>query len=357
MKKTIACSIAAAICLSSGALLAATLSDTEKLGKHLYQDKDLSYNSTQSCATCHHHSAGFVDPVNTRDPYNSFASTGDDGFSKGGRNAPSSAYCGYSPSLRQDADGNWIGGLFWDGRATGETLGDPLAEQAQGPPLNPVEMGMPDIYTIVARVEESAYNDLFLKVFGNDAFTDAERAYDNIAIAIAAYERSVEISQFNSRYDTNQLKAEERRSLALFTANCSACHSLEKPEEAPGPVFTSYGYANIGVPLNEALLNDPDSVYNPPDLGLGSVVNDPDQDGKFKIPTLRNIAVTAPYSHNGSFPTLRDIVSFHNSREGWPAPEVETNISEQVGNMGLTENEIDEIVMFLHTLTDSGAVN
>lgn len=179
--------------------------------------------------------------------------------------------------------------------------------------------------------------------------------YDSMAIAIATYERSVELSPFNSRYDRGQLNTREKKGLALFTANCTRCHSLEPVEGAPEALFTTYGYANIGVPVNEALLADPDSVYDPPDLGLGGFLQDASQNGKFKIPTLRNIATTAPYSHNGFFPTLEDMVSFHNSREGWPVPEVNENISEEVGGMGLSSQEIDDIVIFLHTLTDKNS--
>ena len=116
----------------------------EQLGKIFYQDKGFSRNETQSCQTCHHHITGYADPTNMRDPEYTVVSLGDDGVSLGGRNAPSSAYCGFSPSLRLQADGTYVGGLFWDGLANGadEDLQDPLAKQAQGPPLNPVEMNM-----------------------------------------------------------------------------------------------------------------------------------------------------------------------------------------------------------------------
>ncbi len=354
MKKAFVCSMFAVVSLSAGSLFAAPLSNMEKLGKHLYQDKDLSLNSTQSCATCHHQTAGFADPKNVRDPFNSFVSLGDDGFSKGGRNAPSAAYCGFSPILHRAGSGEWFGGMFWDGRKTGENLGDPLAEQAQGPPLNPVEMNMPDLEAVIDRIEMSNYANLFMNVFGSDVFTDPATAYDLMAKAIAAYERSVEISPFSSRYDRNELSGRERRGLRLVEQNCIQCHSMDQPAGAPGPLFTSYGYANIGVPVNEALLDVPGTVYAPPDRGLGGVdsLNDESQWGKFKIPTLRNIAVTAPYSHNGVFPTLLDMVSFHNSRDGWPAPEVGENISALVGNMGLNGDELDDIVAFLHALTD-----
>ncbi|MBU0480794.1 MAG: c-type cytochrome [Proteobacteria bacterium] len=342
MKKITASAIAMTLAISAGSAMAANLSVQEQMGRHLYQDKDLSWNRTQSCATCHHRSSGFADPTNSRDPENTMVSLGDDGISLGGRNAPTSAYAGYSPILAQNAAGEWIGGMFWDGRMTGEVLGDPLAEQAQGPPLNPVEMNMPDVASVVARVEESQYAQLFIENYGTTFFDDPIAAYDEIARLIAAYERSGELNPFNSRYDRDELTAAEARGLAVFRkAGCDSCHSLTPPAGAPGPVFTTYGYANIGVP-NNPLVN-PD-----PDLGLGYVKAG--EDGKFKIPTLRNVAETAPYSHNGYFPTLTAMVSFHNDRGGL-TPDVEENLVDPV-NVALNTQEIADVVAFLGALTD-----
>lgn len=136
--------------------------------------------------------------------------------------------------------------------------------------------------------------------------------------------------------------------MALFAANCAQCHSMEDVT-GNGPLFTNYAYVNIGVPPNPLLAG------NPIDLGLGGVLDDPGQNGKFKIPTLRNVGVSAPYSHNGSFSTLKAIVDFKNTRDvqNWPAPEVADNINTtDVGDLGLTDEKIDEIIAFLMTLTD-----
>ena len=350
MKQTFA--VMLVLLLAMGAASAASLSPIEQLGKIMYQDKDFSFNATQSCQTCHHPVAGFADPTNSRDPYYTVVSLGDDGVSKGGRNAPSSAYAGYSPELQRDDNGNYVGGLFWDGRATGltATLGDALAEQAQGPPLNPVEMGMPDKEAVVEAVRNADYATLFIDVFGAGALDDTDAAFDNIARAIAAYERSVEVQKFNSRYDQGILTAQEQRGMALFEANCAQCHSMVGAT-GRGPLFTNYTYANIGVPINPLLAD------NPVDLGLGPVVDDPDQDGKFKVPTLRNVGLSAPYSHNGYFPTLRDIVLFKNTRDvtswGWEAPEVSANLNMDIGDLGLSDDDVDDIVAFLMTLTDN----
>lgn len=357
MKKLFSCAALLALTLgaTSGFAAGTGLSKMEQLGKTLYRSNELSWDRTQSCATCHHQNAGFADPTNANHPDTTFVSLGDNLVDKGGRNAPTAAYCGFSPILSQDANGNWQGGMFWDGRATGATLDDPLAEQAQGPPLNPVEMNMPDMETIISRIEASSMAPLFIKVFGTDAFSDVPSAYDNMAKAIASYERSAELSPFSSPFDLGVLNSQESAGFALFENHCSQCHSSETVNGAPGPLFTNYQYVNIGVPVNTVLLADPGSVYDGYDLGLGYVVEG--ENGKFKVPTLRNVADTAPYSHNGYFPTLDDIVSFHNSRDvsgaDWPLPEVADNLNtSDIGDMGLSATDIDDIVAFLESLSD-----
>lgn len=348
MKKILASAAVFSMILGAGSVSAATLTAVETLGKMIYESTLLSNLETQSCATCHNVATGFADLEN------SAVSLGDDGLSTGGRNAPTSAYCGFSPLLHQDQAGEWVGGMFWDGRATGHTLRDPLAEQAQGPPLNPVEMDMPDVQTIIDRL--SADKDiapLFTTVYGADAFADDFVAYDNMARAIAAYERSAEVTRFTSRFDAGTLNAQELRGQKWFMKNCTTCHAMAR-RGGDHPLFTNYKYVNAGVPVNEALLNpDLHSAYQYPDLGLGPVVGDPAQNGKFKVPTLRNIAKTAPYSHNGYFVTLKAMVSFMNDRDGLQvAPEYAETVSDQVGNLGLTDAQVNDIVAFLNTLTD-----
>lgn len=358
------------LCLFIGVLampipaMAGSLEPMEQLGKIMYQDLDFSFNRSQSCKTCHHHRSGFADPDNSRDPYFSVVSVGADGISLGGRNAPTSAYTGYSPVLGwDDTLGAYVGGMFWDGRATGRILGDPLAEQAQGPPLNPVEMNMPDMEAVVQVVRDATYANLFLKVFGPGSLDDPQTAYNLIARAIAAYERSPEVEKFTSRFDQGRLTAREVQGLALFEAKCSTCHPVAPSDDGIPALFTAYTYVNIGLPPNPVLAG------NPVDLGLGGFLesdyNSPapligdarfsDQYGKFKVPTLRNVALTAPYGHNGVFPTLKTMVDFLNTRDNgqWPAPEVSRNMNmADIGNMGLGEDEVDAIVAFLMTLSD-----
>lgn len=366
MTKTILCTALFTLAFGAGAgsVSAVQLTVEEEMGRHVYQDKGLSLNRTQSCATCHHRTAGFADPTNSRDPYNIMVSLGDDGTSKGGRNAPTSAYCGFSPILYQ-VNGEYFGGMFWDGRKTGEVLGDPLAEQAQGPPLNPVEMNLASAGDAVIRVSQSNYAHLFITYFGanffdvlgNDATPDGYRdkkvdaAYADIARMVAAYERSSEITAFTSKFDTGTLTAQELKGQDLFKTNCSSCHTDTVVGNEPAPLFTNYSYVNVGVPVNTRLLTVPGTVYDGYDLGLGPIVNDEAQNGKFKVPTLRNITMTAPYSHNGYFTTLKEMISFMNDR-GELVPEVDQNVTTATGNMGLSGQDIDDIYAFLNTLTD-----
>lgn len=371
MRKTIMYGVTFLAVLAAGSVWAGgqmgQMDDMVRLGRMMYQDRDFSINRTQSCMTCHHQRSGFADPTNSADPEGTPVSLGDDGVSLGGRNAPTAAYAGYSPSLYQDEGGNYFGGMFWDGRATGHVLGDPLSEQAQGPPLNPVEMNMPDKKAVVAEIAASQYASLFLQVFVYDPLDDVDAAYNDMAMAIAAYERSSQVQRFSSKYDNGTLNAQEQDGLALFETNCSKCHSTVTPGGAPGPVFTSYGYENIGVPANPLLVE----IVIEPDLGLGGFLkadfegdnlifdsNYSDQYGKFKIPTLRGIALTAPYGHNGYFATLVEMVQFHNTRKraewNWPDPEVSDNLNtEDVGDMELDNNEVNAIVTFLNALSDS----
>lgn len=365
--------------------------DMVRLGKFLYMDKKLSINQNQSCMTCHHPSAGFADPENRRDPIDFPVSDGSDPTLFGGRNAPSAAYGGFSPIFGwSDSIGGYVGGMFWDGRATGSVLGDPLADQALGPFLNSVEMGMTK-EAVVAAISVSMYADLFLRVFNQADFANVEATYDNIGIAIAAFERSTAVTRFTSKFDqfwkacqqagidvsgidtltdlatlpSGILTTAQLRGLALFNdagkGNCAACHPTSNHVDAQGkvypPLFTDYTYDNLGIPTNSR-------VYalaggSPPDLGLGgrADINDPDQYGKFKVPTLRNVNKSAPYGHNGYFLTLAEIVSFYNTRDlptaGWDDPEVPQNVNTQeMGDLGLTRTEEFQIVAFLKTLTD-----
>lgn len=344
------------------------LSDLEKLGRKIYFDKRLSTPPGQSCASCHLPSAGFDDPGRGLP-----VSRGVVKSSTGFRNAPMAAYAKFIPPLYYDTDGGtYVGGLFLDGRV------DSLAEQARFPFLNPVEMHNPDEAAVVAKIRRADYASLFRQVFGDTALATntVSEAYQQIAEAIAAFEQTPAFSPFTSKFDCYlqgqaRLSARELRGLDLFNgkANCFACHPGETAEGQPGPMFTDFTYDNIGIPKNWKI----PFLYLPPDLnpdgtnfvdfGLAVTVAqfDPDhaadEAGKFRVPSLRNLKRTGPYGHNGYFKTLKEIVHFYNTRDvpgaGWPEAEVpETVNHDELGDLGLTDSEENDLVEFLQTLTD-----
>jgi cytochrome c peroxidase len=339
------------------------------LGADLYFDASLSEPSGQACADCHQPFAGYADPVQAL-PVSEGVIRGE----FGGRNAPSAAYMGKSPKLYQDADGVWIGGAFWDGRASGWTDGSPLIEQAKGPFLNPVEMHNTSKWQVVRDVKRSSYAWLFKAVYGWNAFADVDRAYHNIADAIAAFERSSLVNTFSSRYDafdrgaTWVLTKQEKKGLTLFNgkALCNQCHP--SAGSAPGKaLFTDFSYDNLGLPANPDFTEPPLGFDAVPDVGLGGFLRSPAggqteevaalSDGAFKVPTLRNVGKTAPYGHNGAFMTLKEIVHFYNTRDvpgaGWDPPEVPQNVNvDELGDLGLSATEEAAIVAFLRTLND-----
>ena len=147
----------------------ATLENMEALGKALYFDTNLSMHRTQSCATCHMPERGFVDARDNG--IAAMVSLGDDGKSLGDRHTPSAAYAAFSPPFHKNKKGDYIGGQFHDGRARD------LAEQAAGPPLNPIEMGMPGKQAVVERLRENqAYVSAFKRLFGEAILHDPEQA-------------------------------------------------------------------------------------------------------------------------------------------------------------------------------------
>lgn len=339
---------------TSGFAAAKSAAPTQEqlLGRLLYFDKSLSNPIGQACASCHLPKAGYADPDQDL-PVSEGAVTG----RFGGRNAPSSAYAAFSPVFVMDpVSGLYTGGQFWDGRAP------TLEEQAKGPFLNPVEMNNSK-EGVVQGVRNSPYARLFKQVYGDDSLDNVDSAYNLIAKAIASFERSPQVNRFTSKYDYYlkgkvAFTAQEKKGLDLFNGkgNCSACHPSVSADGKTPPLFTDFNYDNLGVPRN---MEFPYYLMSPtpyPDMGLGAIVNDPAQNGKFKVMTLRNIALTAPYSHNGYFKTLGEIVHFYNTRDipgMWPAPDVAENVNmSELGNLGLSAVEEEDIVAFLRTLTD-----
>jgi len=360
----------------------ANFTDKQWLGKQLFFDTNLSEPAGLACAGCHAPQVGWTGP----DAVTDLGGAAYEGAVKGrfgNSKPPSSAYAGDSPILHFDATNGWTGGMFWDGRATGLTLGDPLAEQAIGPFLNPLEQNNASAGVVVEKVKQSKYAQLFMNVWGLQAFDDTGKAYQMIGRSIAEYERSGEMSPFNSRFDTyletgNGLTAQETQGLSLFNgkAKCANCHSSTANPVSGKVLFTDFTYVNIGVPKNPKNPFYSELTFNPLgeswiDLGLGGylkgagfigVIYEPEL-GKFKVPTLRNvdkrpnISFVKAYGHNGYFKSLGDIVHFYNTRDipgaGWPVPEYTANMTNEVGNLGLTSTEEEAIVAFLKTLTDT----
>lgn len=338
------------------------------LGESLYHDTTLSANKTMSCSTCHSLDEGFIDPRTTSKTLG--ASLGDDQTSIADRNAPTIGYAFFSPNFHFDTDeGLFIGGQFLDGRSID------LKEQAKEPFLNSIEMGMPDISSVLARVKEnSSYVSQFQALYGRDIFEDETKAYNALADAIAEFEKSSEFASFDSKYDRYlageyTLSPEEERGLALFVdedaggAMCSACHPAVSVDNKP--LFTDFSYDNLGVPINHTLRTENGKTADK-DVGLfgNPAVNDTGLQGAFKVSSLRNIAVTGPYMHNGLFKDLKTVVHFYNTRDLGGAVNPETNSTwetgefhadrntAELGNLGLSDRDEDDIVAFLKTLTD-----
>jgi cytochrome c peroxidase len=282
--------------------------DKVQLGRYLYFDRRLSSDETVSCASCHDPQKAFTDgaPVST-------------GIraQKGVRSSPTILNRAYS--LAQ----------FWDGRAS------TLEEQAKGPMANPIEMGNTH-EAIVGRLKGIAgYRALFTKVYGTDEIT-----IDRAAMAIACFERT--LLSGNSPYDRYKngdkkaMTIDQVRGMSVFIdkAKCDKCHE--------GSNFTLNAYANLGVGTDKP----------EPDVGRFAVTHDPHDWGVFKTPTLREVARTAPYMHDGSLKTLDDVVEFYN-KGGIKNKNLDPNIKP----LNLTDQDKKDLVAFMKALGGEGWQN
>ena len=272
------------------------------LGKQLYYDPRMSLDRTVACASCHSPRFGFTD--------GQAVSTGMRG-AKGGRSAPTTLNRAFSQAQ------------FWDGRAA------PLEEQAMGPIANPIEMGMSHDLAVQRIRAIEGYRQQIREVFGTDDIT-----ITHIAKAIAAFERT--ILSGNAPFDRFQggdhtaLTPAAQRGLALFNgkARCVTCHV--------GANFTDELYHNLGVGMHK----------EKPDLGRYDVTKADKDRGAFKTPTLRDVALSSPYFHDGSAATLRDVMEHYN-KGGTPNPQLDPLMQP----LGLTEDEMHDLITFLHALT------
>lgn len=394
---------------NAGTTLAEELTPIEMLGKSLFFD-NISSPDWMSCATCHAPETGWTGPIAGINKQGAVY-RGAVPTRFGNRKPPSAAYATLSPIFHYDAgEGLFVGGNFWDGRATGENLGNPAADQALGPFLNPVEQNNPSKQAVLEQIASSQYAGLWEMVWGEpiswETMTDIDDNYDRVGLAIAAYEDSSEVNQFSSKYDAYlagmaDLNEIEALGLELFEgkAMCSACHP-SNPDDQDPPLFTDFTFDNLGVPKNpqnpfyemdQEFLDDGTPI-NPEginwiDSGLGGFLLTraeyeamaAENMGKHKVPTLRNVGkrfgdgFTKAYTHNGYFKSLKSIVHFYNTRDVkepcpeaftlekdallmncWPVPEVGDNVNtDELGDLGLTNEEEDAIVAFMQTLSDS----
>ena len=344
--------------------------DYKALGEVLFFDKSISFNKTQSCSTCHSPDTAFVDQ--RKNSANQMVSEGDNPHLHGNRNANTALYAMFSPDFHFDEKiQDYVGGQFWDGRAKD------LAEQAGGPPVNPVEMGMPDKKSIVERLKaNSIYYKAITDIYGESIWADTDKIYAIMEKVIGEFEKQALFAPFSSKYDRalkdeEELTALEAEGKALFfdktRTNCSNCHQSSDANSAK-ETFTNYRYYNIGVPSNQALIKLNKLAADYVDNGLldnPMVKGDEKQKGKFKVPTLRNIGVTAPYMHNGVFRDLKTVLLFKDSfnnpnrkinpetGKAWDKAEYAQTINPDVLKAKpLTDEEINALEAFLKTLTD-----
>lgn len=284
------------------------------LGRYLFFDPVLSKDGTVSCATCHQPQKGFSDGLKT--------STGI-----------------HQARLKRAAPSLWnvafLKKFFWDARAAS------LEAQMTGPLYSPEEMGTTREQLLETLNAISSYRELFGQAYPEKQADDI--TLDEVYHAIAAFESS--LISLNSRYDqyahgyAEALTKKEIEGLNIFrsfVARCAECHTP--------PLFTNQQVAVIGLAEPEGMLRD---------IGAQETFNDPSLRGAFKVPSLRNIERTAPYTHSGRFTTLREMVEFYTLGRGHEVPSGERlHIHWHIWEPKLTDYEMDRLVDFVKTLTD-----
>jgi cytochrome c peroxidase len=354
-----------------------------ELGKALFFEPGLSASGATSCASCH-------DPRFAFGPPNALPVqlAGRDGRTPGLRAAPSLRYLQTLPPFSEhfyenegddSIDAGPTGGHMWDGRAGASH------EQARLPLLSPAEMANASAAEVVTRLRGGRQAARLRAMFGDAVFDDGERAFDAALLALEVYQQSPrEFYPYSSRYDEvlrgrATLTAQEARGLALFAdpdkGNCSSCHRSEVTADGAFPLFTDFGHIALGVPRHRGLAANVDPTSF--DLGLcGPLRTDlrgrADYCGRFRTPTLRNVALRGAFFHNGVFRSLDEVVRFYARRdthpaEFYPAAKYDDLPPAYRGNVdsdppfgrrpgdrpALDDDEITAIVAFLRTLTDA----
>ena len=358
---------------------AASAATPQALGELIFHDVSLSASGKQSCASCH-------SPDHAHAAPNALAVQfgGPNLDQPGTRAVPSIRYLAQTPVFGFDEEGTPSGGFNHDGSA------ETLAAQAERPLLAANEMANLTRAAVVEKLRRAAYAPAFRKVYGEKSLDDVETAFAKLSDALQRYQmEAAEFHPFDSKYDAYLagnavLTDAEQRGLKLFNdekrGNCAACHPSAKSEDGRPPLFTDFTYDALGVARNQTIAANADPAHF--DLGLcksgraGKAAN-PAECGKFKVPTLRNVATRQVFFHNGQVRSLREAVAFYVRRDTHPQEWYPTangkvrkfddlpavhhknvNIEEapydrKLGEKpALSEAEIDDLVAFLQTLND-----
>ena len=357
-----------------------SLSAAAQLGQAIFHDASLSGSGRMSCASCHDPARGHASPFATPVAFGGAAFPADHSASASGlRVPPAIRYLRFNNGFRIEADGTPRGGFFWDGRVNS------LAEQAQKPFLAANEMANAGAADVVVKLARTPYAERFRQLFGQDILSDPSRALERMGFALERYQvEDPDFAPFSSKFDAvNAGRARfsdaELRGLTWFNrrdkGNCAACHPSTKPANAPAALFTDFSYDSLGVPRNADIVANRDPLFH--DLGLcgpvrGELSARPDLCGRFKVPSLRNVALRARYFHNGHFDSLAEVLRFYVTRDTqplqwYPGPVYDdlpaalrgnVNVSEGPYNRrpgqaaALTDAELSDLLAFLNTLTD-----
>ncbi len=334
--------------LIPGAVFSQKTPDLAKIGRFIFTDTSLSNPPGQACLTCHHPDHAFADPRRV--------SPGANAALKGNRNAPSLMYAALIPPFAYEdiflPDGTeifaWEGGLFHDGRAKD------LFAQVSQPFFEKHEMNLKNKAELAARLRKSPS----LKSLPESTLRDDAKLTYLAFRSLVEFLKDPLFRPFDAPFDRYRagdktaLSLSQKRGLEIYrtTAGCADCHFLE-PQNWSHPLLSDFGYDNLGAPALGKI-----------DPGLFAVTKDPADLGKFRAPSLRNVELTAPYLHNGSIATLREVLEFYNKRDLEPERWGVTNYPETVnhddlGDLGLTEDEITDLLHFLHAFTDDCVKN
>ena len=323
-----------------------------EIGRQIFLDTNLSEPSGQGCISCHDPKAAFADSRRV--------SPGAVAGREGRRNAPSLMYAALIPArVYEDLltpEGTeiyvWEGGLFHDGRARD------LFEQVQQPFFDPNEMNLKDASALAGKLRQAKYANDIRDWIGADAWADDNRLTYHAYRALVEFLKEPMFRPFAARIDKylagdkSALTAQEKRGLKVFrdVGKCADCHFLE-PTTWSQTLLSDFGYDNLGVPSR-----------GPKDPGLGHRTNDPDELGQFRALSLRNIALTAPYMHNGSIATLQEVMEFYNKRDAeqqrWGRTDYPQTVNhDDMGNLGMSDQQVADLVALMDAFTDQTLLN